>query len=250
MIKERVVIIIPTYNESQNIQETITQLYQTIQNIHTVEIQVLIFDSHSTDNTRALVHALQTQYSDLYFMEEPKKTGLGSAYFQAMNHALTHMHADIVMEFDADLSHQPKYIAPMLTLLRAHDVVIGSRYVPHGSLPEHWGYRRKCLSILGNYTARLFLTAKYNDFTSGFRATRRNFLQKSLQEGFASNHYAYKLHLLWSLHCHGARIVEYPIDFIDRVKGYSKLPSNSIFDALRVIFLLRYRQLKTLYFAR
>jgi dolichol-phosphate mannosyltransferase len=241
---EKVVIIIPTYNEALVIEKTILEVFQTTNHIQDMDIHVLIFDSASTDDTQQIVTNIMATNTKVHLKTEAKKSGLGSAYLQAMRYALADMSADIVFEFDADLSHQPKYLAPMLEKMKAHDVVVGSRYVRGGSIPKEWGWHRKLLSVLGNYVARFVLTPKYKDFTSGFRATHRIALEKALPASFLSNQYAYKLQLLWLLHKNKARIGEYPIDFIDRQKGVSKLPANSIFDSLRVIFTLRFYELK------
>jgi len=241
---EKVVIIIPTYNEAQVIEETLCELFQAISSIEDFEVHVLVFDSASKDNTQAVVERLQEKYDRLLLKTEPTKTGLGAAYLQAMRFALTELSADIVIEFDADLSHQPKYIAPMLEKIKNQDVVVGSRYVPGGCIPKEWGVHRKILSVCGNYIARFLLTPKYKDFTSGFRATRRALLERVLPKQFLSNQYAYKLELLWLLHKSRANICELPIEFIDRQKGVSKLPANSIIDSLRVLFTLRFHELK------
>ena len=242
---EKVVIIIPTYNEALVIEETLLTLFQATAGILDKEIHVLIFDSASKDNTQDIVVGLQANNNCLHLKTEPQKTGLGAAYLQAMRHAMTVLSADIIIEFDADLSHQPKYIAPILEKMHTHDVVVGSRYVRGGRIPKEWGWHRKLLSVFGNYIARSILTFKYKDFTSGFRATRRLALEKSLPETFLSNQYAYKLQLLWLLHKSKARICEHPIEFIDRQKGLSKLPANSIIDSLRVLFILRFYELKS-----
>jgi len=243
--KEKIIIIIPTYNESLVIEDTIHQVFSVISHIKKRFVEILVFDSASTDSTQEKVRALQNQYGHaLHLQTEKKKSGLGSAYMQAMRYAFQHLHADIIVEFDADLSHQPKYLIPLLEALNQYDVVIGSRYVRGGSIPKNWGIHRKFLSIIGNQVARLILTMQYKDFTSGFRATRRRVLEEVLPACFLSNHYAYKLHLLWLLHKNKAKIGEIPIEFIDREKGVSKLPTNSIIDSLRVIFTLRYREIK------
>lgn len=241
---EKVVVIIPTYNEGLVIKNTITQVFAVVDSIADYEVHVLIFDSASTDNTQAVIKDLQVHYTQLHLQTEHKKSGLGSAYLQAMRYAITTLQADVIFEFDADLSHQPKYIAPMLEQIKRCDVVVGSRYVTGGSIPQDWGFHRKLFSILGNYIARTVLTLKYKDFTSGFRATRSQILKKILPKAFLSNQFAYKLQLLWLLHKGGAEISEYPIEFIDREKGESKLPTNSILDSLRVIFTLRYYELQ------
>lgn len=244
MASEKVVIIVPTYNEQYIISETLSALNEVCAQCDDFNIQVLIFDSASTDNTQQIVSVLQKQYGWLHLQTEESKTGLGSAYVKAMRYALEEMKVDIVVEFDADFSHQPKYLLPMLNTIKKCDVVLGSRYVPGGSIPSDWGIHRKFISILGNQIARLVLTAKYKDFTSGFRMTRRKYLQKALTEKFISNNYAYKLQLLWALHKNKAKLIEFPIDFIDRTKGKSKLPANSILDSLYVILLLRWRVIR------
>lgn len=244
--KEKVIIIIPTHNEALVIADTIQQVFALTCDLDHFTIELLIFDSASTDATRAVVQALMLTYPEqLHLQVEAQKTGLGSAYLQAMTYALQQLHADVVVEFDADLSHQPKYIPPILDMLKTCDVVVGSRYVAGGSIPSDWRLHRKLLSVLGNYTARLFLTRRYQDFTSGFRATRRCILEQILPDNFLSNHYAYKLHFMWLLHQKQAHILEFPIAFVDREKGASKLPSNSIRDALRVLFTIRYAVIKT-----
>lgn len=238
----KVVIIIPTYNESLSIEETLQHVFQHTESIQNKDVHVLIFDSASTDNTQEIVRGLQATYSKLHLKTEPKKSGLGSAYLQAMRYALSDLAADIIIEFDADLSHQPKYIAPMLEKIDNHDVVLGSRYVRGGQIPDDWGWHRKFLSVLGNYIARFILTPKYKDFTTGFRATRRDALLQVLPEKFLSSQFAYKLELLWLLHKNKSNVFEYPIVFVDRKNGQSKLPTNSIVDALRVIFTLRFQK--------
>ncbi len=244
MTIEKVVLIIPTYNEAEVIQDTLAAVFDAAKHIPDADIHILVFDSASTDDTQQIVKKLAASNDKLHLQTELKKSGLGSAYAQAMRYALNEMNADIVFEFDADLSHEPKYIAPMLEKIKTCDVVVGSRYVPGGSIPGNWGWHRKLLSVLGNYVARALLTLKYKDFTSGFRATRRKALQAALPETFLSNNYAYKLQLFWHLHQNKARISEYPIDFVDREKGVSKLPANSMIDSLRVLFILRYYELK------
>lgn len=236
-------MIIPTYNESLVIAETIHRVFaETAGSQYT--IHVLIFDSCSMDNTQDIVLNLQSTYHNLHLKTEKSKTGLGSAYNQAMHYALTILQADVVVEFDADLSHQPKYLLPMLEEMDNVDVVVGSRYINGGSIPSNWGWHRKFLSKLGNWVARTVLTYKYHDFTSGFRATHYRALSKVLPKQFISNNYAYKIELFWALHKSKATIKEFPIEFIDREKGASKLPANSILDSLRVLATLRLMEVK------
>lgn len=243
MTNENVVLIIPTYNESAVIQQTISALSDIRSQLKNKQLNVLIFDSASTDLTVEIVKNMQADYDWLYLQQESKKSGLGSAYYQAMQYALMQLTADVVIEFDADLSHQPKYLLPMLEKIDTYDVVIGSRYVRGGRLPADWAFYRKLISTMGNWVSRMVLSQKYKDFTSGFRATRKNSLTQVLNTPFISPNYGYKLDLLWRLHLLNARILEIPIEFVDREKGQSKLPRNSIVESLGVIFKLRFNPL-------
>jgi dolichol-phosphate mannosyltransferase len=244
MNSNKVVIIIPTYNESLVIKQTIQEVFQVFSS-SVMDAHVLIFDSCSVDDTQEIVLGLKETYSNLHLKTEVQKTGLGSAYLQAMRYALNHLNADIIIEFDADLSHKPHYLLPIIEQMCSYDVVVGSRYVKGGSIPGNWGMHRKLLSKLGNLVSRVMLTPKYKDFTSGFRATHSAALNKALPEQFISNNYAYKIELLWNLHQSEAKILEYPIEFVDREKGDSKLPANSIIDSLRVLAILRFREVKS-----
>ncbi len=244
MKNERVILMIPTYNEAEVIEDTLVAIAEVRSHLADFNLEVLVFDSASTDATSLIVANLQARYDWLHLQTEPQKSGLGSAYRQAMHYALTRLFADIVIEFDADLSHQPKYLIPMLDKIKTHDVVLGSRYVKNGKIPDDWGWQRRLLSTFGNQVARWLLTRRYKDFTSGFRVTRATILEPVLHQKFLSNHYAYKLQLLWLLHKQQANIFEFPIVFVDRQKGKSKLPSNSIIDSMRVLFILRYYELK------
>lgn len=246
MDSKKYVIIIPTYEEGAGIECTIDEVFKACSTIG-LDIHILIFDSASKDETQNIVRRLQKKHTKLHLKTEPQKTGLGSAYLQAMRYALNDLNADVILEFDADLSHQPCYIQPILEQLNYCDVVIGSRYTKGGSIPKNWGLHRKLLSRIGNFISRLILTPKYKDFTSGFRATHYLALNKALPKQFISNNYAYKLELLWNLHRSKAKIREYPIDFIDRVEGVSKLPTNSILDSLYVLAVLRLKEWKRYY---
>lgn len=236
---EKVVIMIPTYNEELVIAETIKLIFEETHQIHHgYVIHILIFDSASLDQTQSVVKDLQLKYTHLHLQTEAQKTGLGSAYHQAMHYALHHLDADILVEFDADLSHQPKYLIPMLEKIKEQDVVVGSRYIPGGSLPENWGLHRRLLSKMGNLLIKSVLKVPYQDLTSGFRMIRREALLKVIPQAFISSCFAYKIDLYWRLFQEGMRIQEHPIEFIDRTKGSSKLPKGSIMDSLRVLYHL------------
>lgn len=242
---EKTVVIIPTYNEKDNIENTILALQDVFKKVSAnFEPHILIVDDTSPDGTAKIVKGLMKKYSNLHLFINKEKKGLGAAYIKGFKYAMDKLGADIVFEFDADGSHQPKYIPPMLEQFqKGADVVVGSRYVKGGSMPKDWGLKRKLVSFVGNLIAQVVLLIfKYKDMTSGFRATRTSFLKKIDLDHLLSMQYAYKIHLYYALHKAGAKIVEHPIDFIDRTKGKSKFPKNNVIDSLRVVFTLRWRE--------
>ncbi len=240
---QHVVVIIPTYNEAKIIAKTITDVQAKTRHIQDYAISLLIFDSNSTDNTQTIVKSLQQQHDNIYLETEPGKSGLGSAYIQAMQFAIQILKADIIFEFDADGSHQPKYIPEMLSYFnKGFDMVNASRFVDGGKLPDDWSWDRRLLSVLGNYIARLFLTNKIKDHTSGFRATRARLLEKIELNKIISKNYAYKIQLIWEAYCLGAKIVEHPIEFIDRTEGQSKFPKHNARESLLLVLRLSLRR--------
>lgn len=242
---QNVVVIIPTYNETQVIAETVNAVFLACDGIEHYSVSVLVYDSNSTDGTADNVRQLQVTQPRLHLVEEAAKLGLGHAYMQAMQYATESLNADIVFEFDADGSHKPEYIPKMLAEMTAGaDVVVGSRYIKGGAIPADWGLHRKLLSVLGNWVSRIFLSPKHKDWTSGFRATKTKILRQIPYTQLASKSYAYKLHLFWLLYKAKANIVEYPIVFVDREKGESKLPSNNMIESLKLVIWLRLIEMK------
>ena len=240
----KVVILIPTYNEKENITNTIENLEKELERVKGHQVDILIFDSQSPDGTAKIVNKLTKKYQNLHLVEEKEKSGLGGAYIQGMHYAIDKMKADVIFEYDADGSHLPKYVPGMIDVLeKGADVVVGSRYVPGGKMPDNWGIHRKLVSYFGNFIARAVLfTPQYRDMTSGFRGTKTKWLKKIDLDNLLSKQFAYKIHLYFALHKLGAKIVEYPIEFIDRSRGKSKFPRNNIKDSLRVVFTLRFRE--------
>lgn len=243
----KVSIIIPTYNEEFCIEKTIESLQPYITSDPDYDITILIFDSNSTDSTVEKIEHLQNKYQNIVLKQENSKSGLGSAYIQAMQYAMNTLHSDIVFEYDADGSHKPHYIPEFLKKLEHCDCVVGSRYIPGGAVDKDWGFHRKLLSRGASWLSQLFLSPRYKDYTSGFRATKTTLLKKVGLENLLSKQYAYKIHLFWALHKAGAKIEEYPIEFVDRQEGYSKLPKNNIFESVVVLTKLRCREMKRLF---
>lgn len=241
-----ITIIIPTYNEQGNIGDIINQLQLVFEKVSHHAFSILIFDSHSTDRTIFEVQHSQQRWSNVFLLTEKEKTGLGSAYIQAMQYAIDELRTDAVVEFDADGSHKPEFLVPMIEQLDCgFDVVVGSRYIKGGRISVNWPWSRRMVSVLGNWVARCFLTRQYHDFTSGYRITRTSLLEKINLKQLLSKQYAYKIHLLWWLHLVGAKIIEVPIEFIDRTEGESKFPRHNVIDSLYVVMRLRVQQCHT-----
>ncbi|MHB1947385.1 MAG: polyprenol monophosphomannose synthase, partial [Gammaproteobacteria bacterium] len=239
-----VVIIIPTYNEQESIEKTILDLQAVIKTLISYEVTILVFDSASTDETQNKVKKYQNCYQNIILLSEQQKTGLGSAYIKAMKYVINELKADIIFQFDADGSHQPKYLPGMLKILEnGSDVVVGSRYIPGGSIPKDWALYRKLLSTFGNIIIRHFLTKKYTDYTSGYRGIKVPKLRQIDFDKLLSHNYPFLLNLTWLLHQAGAIIKEFPIEFIDREKGSSKLPINNILETIKVIISLRFYEI-------
>lgn len=240
----KVTIIIPTYNEEGHIENTIMLLEEIMVKTPKYDFSILVFDSNSKDKTAQIVKTLQQQFKNITLIGEEQKSGLGSAYVKAMKYVIQNTDADVVFEFDADGSHQPKYIPQMLAAIdQGADVVMGSRYVKGGEISANWAWYRHLISALGNWIARFFLTWRIKDITSGFRATKTSYLKKVQLDQLLSNNYAYKINLFWDLLQLGANVQEVPIMFIDREHGVSKFPKNNIIDSLRVVITLRLRKI-------
>jgi len=246
----KIVVVIPTYNERQNIGATIDGIEAIVSKIGPKhQLEILVIDDNSPDGTAELVKAKGQEFGNVKLLPNQEKQGLGAAYVKAFKYVMAKLGADAVFEYDADGSHQPQYLPGMINELdKGADVVVGSRYVPGGSMPDNWGINRKLISYFGNFIARSVLWAwQYKDMTSGFRVTKTEWLKQIDLDNLLSRQFAYKIHLYYALHRLGAKIVEFPIDFIDRSKGKSKFPRNNIIDSLRVVFTLRWRQNEKLF---
>jgi len=243
----KIVIIIPTYNEAESTREmigTLAEILPTIKN-HTVE--VLYVDDSSPDGTAEVVKKAQSQYPWLHLLGGGKKQGLGVAYSRGMQYAMKNLHADYLMEFDADFQHPPADIPRLIAEIdNGYDYILGSRYIPGGSIPASWGFNRKFLSVVGNLVARFtLLIPKIHDCTGGFKLARvKGFMDEFDFSTLLSKSFAYKIHLLFYMVNKGARVKEVPFHFAPRSTGESKIIKNEMQETLRVIFLLQYHNPK------
>jgi dolichol-phosphate mannosyltransferase len=224
----KVVVIIPTYNEAENIQRLIPALHEQLETIiH--ETHILVVDDGSPDGTANQVRTLMTVYPALHLITGEKK-GLGWAYVRGMQHAMDHLHADVVLEMDADFSHKPEDVPRLIKMLEEdYDFVIGSRYVEGGTIPATWGLLRKLNSFFGNVVARYIAGVyKVRDCTAGFRAIRTSLLKRIDLSDIKVQGYAFQVALLNRAVVNEARIREIPVDFVDRERGESKLGLSDV----------------------
>lgn len=219
-----VVVIIPTYNERDNIVPLLTQLADAFDGIKNHTISYLVIDDTSPDGTRDVVEAYKKNHKRVH-MIVGKKEGLGKALLRGMTHAVEAMGADIVLQMDADLSHNPKTAPEFLKAIdNGADFVVGSRYIKGGSIPENWGLHRKIYSVVGNSIVRFGLGhLNVNDWTGGYRAYKKNFYTEIHKEMTRYSGYVFQIAFLHKAIHHGARIVEVPIQFTDRLYGHSKI---------------------------
>ena len=225
MTAERTLVIVPTYNERDNLREVATR---TLAAMH--DIDILIIDDASPDGTGALALELADGEPRINVIERQKKQGLGTAYVLGFGWALERGYAAIV-EMDADLSHDPGDLPLLLDALDEADLAIGSRYVEGGHV-SNWGALRRGLSAAANLYARAWLGYRVRDSTSGFRAYRRGSLVDEDLSSIRSEGYAFQIEMTRRVLLAGGRIVEVPITFVERASGRSKLNRGVVLEAI------------------
>lgn len=226
----RAVVVLPTYNELQNIEAYIAALHAAVSGLGD-SVDLLVVDDSSPDGTGDLVRSIAEHDECVSILERPGKTGLGSAYRDGFTRVLGEGY-DIVISMDADLSHDPAVIPVMLGLIDAGaDAVIGSRYVPGGATPD-WPLHRRLLSRWGNRYTRTILRIEVGDCTSGFRAYRASALRAIEPDTTQAEGYAFLTELVRRLSAGGLEVVETPIVFRNRALGTSKMSGRIIAESM------------------
>lgn len=238
---QHICFVIPTYNEIGNIQALLERLMALDPNW-----QVLIVDDQSPDGTAELVQSFCEKYDRIH-LSSGEKHGLGAAYKRGMVVAMSQLDAKIVVQMDADFSHDPAETAHLIKLLRdGSDVAIGSRYVKGASIDTDWHFLRLLLSQGGNWLARRIADIRgVVDCTSGFRAIRTEMLELVDVARLPINGYAFQIALLHRLIRHDARVVEHPIHFKDRLHGKTKLGLFDLLEFFITVWMLRFPNIKT-----
>lgn len=241
----RVVVIVPTYNESGNIARLIGALQEQFSRLQH-DMRVLVVDDNSPDGTANIVRATMKDHANVDLLTGIR-AGLGAAYIRGMQYAIEQLRADVVFEMDADFSHDPADIPRLLAALEdSADFVIGSRHMRGGSIPADWSILRKLNSAGGNWVAR-YVAGLYRirDCTAGFRAIRASVLRRVDFGALRVRGYAFQVALLHQAVALGARIREIPVHFIDRTEGQSKLGLRDIIEFVLNAWWIRMQELRT-----
>jgi dolichol-phosphate mannosyltransferase len=221
----RVLVVIPTYNEADNIRAITARVRAAVP-----EVDLLVADDNSPDGTGRVADELSAADKRIHVLHRPGKQGLGAAYVAGFGLARERGY-DAVVEMDADGSHSPEELPRLLDALRDADVVIGSRYVPGGTL-INWPRRRLVLSRGANIYTRLALGMPIKDATAGYRVYRMPVLEKIEIDSVASQGYCFQVDLAWRTYRNGFRVAEVPITFTERERGASKMSSSVMREAM------------------
>ena len=230
---KKALIIIPTYNEAENIVNIINELMAI--NYEGIIIEILVVDDNSTDGTSALVKILT--YDRVHIIERPGKLGLGTAYIRGFRYAIENNY-DYVFEMDADFSHDPEAIPAFFPKLLEYDVVVGSRYI-EGIAVVNWPLSRLMISIGASYYTRMITFLPVKDVTAGFMAYRVNSLKQIDFDKVHSNGYSFQIEMKFRMWKKGFKITEIPIVFIDRRAGVSKMSRKIVYEAMFMVWKLK-----------
>lgn len=239
---KKIVVVLPTYNEAENIEKFINFLlkeFEIIEKEGQFNLEILVVDDYSPDNTADIVKKMANENSKINIIQKQKQ-GLGAAYIFGFKHAIDEMNADYIVEMDSDFSHKPEDLKRLIAEIQnGATFVIGSRYVKGGSIPENWSLFRKMNSKYGNIFAR-YVAGLYSvkDCTSGFRVIDVALLKKIDLSQLKVSGYSFQMNILYELMNKGAEVKEVPIHFTDREFGKSKLGITDIMEFMQNSFVL------------
>jgi dolichol-phosphate mannosyltransferase len=233
---KRSLVIIPTYNEADNVLKIIPEVLAQDEGFH-----VLIVDDNSPDGTANLVKEIQKNNPRIHLLERPSKRGLGTAYVAGFKYALSH-EFDFAFEMDADFSHDPKSLLTLLAKTEECDLVIGSRYIS-GVNVVNWPMSRLILSYAANMYTRFVTGLPVRDATAGFKCYRRAVLESLDLDAITSNGYSFQIETIFMAWKKGFRVCEVPIVFVDRRAGVSKMSKHIVYEAAWMVWRLKFRHL-------
>lgn len=221
----KVLVIIPTYNEAENVERIVSRVRKAVPEVH-----VLVADDNSPDGTGDIADKLASEDGNVQVMHRKGKEGLGAAYLAGFRWGIDNGY-DVLVEMDADGSHQPEELPRLLTGLRGADLVLGSRWVPGGQV-VNWPKSRLMLSRGGSTYSRLMLGVPIKDVTGGYRAFRKETLLGLGMDQVASQGYCFQVDLAWRAVKAGFTVAEVPITFVEREHGASKMSRSIVVEAL------------------
>jgi len=227
-------LVLPTYNEAENVEAFVAAVRAKLPD----SARVLIVDDNSPDGTGRIADRLAGEHENVSVLHRRSKEGLGPAYIAGFRHALA-AGAGLVLEMDADFSHDPAYLPRLLEAAQRADLVLGSRYVPGGGVSD-WGPLRRAISRGGSAYARFVLGVDVQDLTGGFKCFRREVLEAIDLDTIGARGYAFQVEMTYRAIQRGFRVVEVPIVFRDRRAGSSKMDRSIVAEAVWRVPLLRF----------
>jgi dolichol-phosphate mannosyltransferase len=230
----RVTVCLPTYNERENLEPMVRALGEQ-------DVSVLVIDDSSPDGTGELADRLAAELDHVHVLHRERKEGLGPAYLAGFRHALAGG-AELILEMDADFSHDPNDVPRLIERASEADIVLGSRYVEGGSI-RNWGRLRRFVSAGGSAYARRVLGVHVRDLTGGFKCFRREALETIDLDAITSRGYAFQIETTYRALRAGFRVIEVPIAFVDRERGGSKMSRRIVLEAIWRVPMLRLRAL-------
>jgi dolichol-phosphate mannosyltransferase len=236
-MKAAIWLVIPTYNEAENLANIVLAAGAQLATTVPGRYRILIVDDNSPDGTGAIADSLAAEHAWVEVLHRPGKAGLGQAYLAGFTHALTRG-AELLIEMDADFSHDPRYLPELLAAAEDADLVLGSRYVPGGGVRD-WGLLRRLVSRGGGLYARVILGVDVRDLTGGFKCIRREVLEAIDLPSVRAEGYVFQIEVTYRALLAGFTVREVPIVFSDRTVGSSKMSSRIALEAMLLVPVMK-----------
>jgi dolichol-phosphate mannosyltransferase len=230
-------LVIPTYNERENLAGIVDAAGAELERVAPGDFRILVVDDNSPDGTGALADALAEARDWLEVLHRPGKSGLGQAYLAGFTHAMSNG-ARLLLEMDADFSHDPKYLPDLIAAAEHADLVLGSRYVPGGGVRD-WGLVRRLVSRGGGLYARRILGVDVRDLTGGFKCIRREVLEAIDLPSVRAEGYVFQIEVTYRAILAGFTVRELPIVFVDRTSGHSKMSTTIALEAMLLVPVMK-----------
>jgi dolichol-phosphate mannosyltransferase len=229
-----IAIVIPTYNERETLPSLIEKIFEHVKPL-VKELHVVIVDDSSPDGTADIARNLGEQFQKISVIQRPTKMGLGAAYKDGFTHVLQKLESDLIVQMDADHSHDPSEIVTMIEKIVDYDFIIASRHV-QGSSVIGWGQGRKITHSVAGAVAKISANIDVEDCTSGFRMFKRESLEKIEFDKIEADGFAFQIEVLYQLKQKGLRGLEVPTTFVNRTKGESKMGSSEVIQFIKMCF--------------